>query len=118
MSSRPQRAISAAAIRASRRKVGSDDAVSKSDATETNTREVEEWAHLPPAPNGHIRQACANDSDLDIFGGAAAMDGDTAPEAVLNDDSVGAHAMVDADTKRPSWGTAGMPLFEGTGIPG
>lgn len=94
-----RRAVAALAVRAARRAQCPD-----AHAESQNVRPVEDWAALPPAPDGHIPRRSAKDDELDIFGGAASPEAPPEAEAATP-----APEMPEA--KRPRWGAGAGPLF-------
>eukprot|EP00928_Gymnodinium_smaydae_P034905 TRINITY_DN24646_c0_g2_i1.p1 TRINITY_DN24646_c0_g2~~TRINITY_DN24646_c0_g2_i1.p1 ORF type:complete len:322 (+),score=56.59 TRINITY_DN24646_c0_g2_i1:62-967(+) len=115
------RPVAAAALRAARH-ADRKDAAAKSQTV----RSVEEWAALPPAPDGHKQHKTAKDDELDMFGdSAAAKDEDAGADAsgavtsgsdgLARPQSSAAKAtgaeQGDAKSQRPLWGLAGGPLF-------
>jgi len=113
---RQDRPVAAAALAAGRRRSAPGSSDTAESSKESSTRAVEEWASLPPAPEGHIRHWRASDEDLDIFGGGGQSEDGTEPAARPDSDPT-------ADSGgecnlRPVWGTAGAPLFEGLSAAG
>lgn len=110
-----QRPVASMVLRAARRAAGQAQAAEKAPEPQT-VRSVEEWAALPPAPDGHLQRVRAKDEDLDIFG---ATGGDEEAVGQPAEDSVGLQGQeggkwpVDASMPRPRWGTGGGPLFAG-----
>lgn len=109
----PGRTVAAAALRAARRSGKEHEAGSPASlrVEESTRRSAEEWAALPPAPDGHTKRWRASDEDLDIFGGAPAADG--------SEEATGAGeraAALSEDSPRPLWGHLGAPIFGGGGV--
>lgn len=125
-----KRQVSAMVLRAARR--GAPEAHEAAPAAPQRVRTVDEWAALPPAPDGHLQRTSAKDDDVDIFGMAQeeadeASDGEGGGERALEG---GACTALEAGspleagaaaqhprregTQRPRWGIGEGPLFAGT----
>mmetsp|Transcript_155581 Transcript_155581/g.497449 ORF Transcript_155581/g.497449 Transcript_155581/m.497449 type:complete len:267 (-) Transcript_155581:72-872(-) len=101
--------------------------------TQQNLRPVEEWASLPPAPDGHLPRRSAKDDDLDMFGelpsqgqadvpepsaaeqGAAGastsgVEG-AAPAVAAPMTAAGPAGEDEGERPRPRWGPGAGPLF-------
>lgn len=115
-----QRPIAAMVLRAARRGVDAKAAA----VTEENVRTVEEWAALPPAPDGHLQHWSAKDDEVDMFSSGPAVD---AAEAICTGEGGGDAATMDIfaagplvddaaapEALRPRWGVDGGSLFAGT----